>query len=101
YCSNGFCGEASVNLTAAVGLGAAGSCSTLANTIPGTVTGNSDTADYKDVILAPFPAISNCGTVNVTKVTSPAAQTGTFPFTLNASNPIFFSDGVDEPLNGT
>lgn len=100
YCSSGFCGEASVNLTAAVGLGAAGSCSTLANTIPGTVTGNSDTADYKDVILAPFPAISNCGTVTVTKVTQPTNDlSGTFPFTLNAASNIFFTGGVDADCN--
>ena len=32
-----------------------------ANTIPGTVTGNSDTADYKDAVLSAFPPVSNCG----------------------------------------
>jgi len=75
-CGTGFvagqCGEMSIDLTAA-GVFPTGSnatqCVTLANTIPGTVTGNSNTADYKDVILAPFPSISNCGTLTVTKTT--------------------------------
>ncbi len=44
-----------------------------ANIIPGTITGNSDTADYKDTVLAAFPDISNCGTLKVTKVTQPTS----------------------------
>ena len=43
-------------------------CQSFANTIPGTVTGNSDTADYKDTVLSAFPPISNCGSITVTKV---------------------------------
>jgi hypothetical protein len=73
-CGTGFvanqCGEMAIDLTAAGIFPASGSqCVTLANIIPGTVTGNSNTADYKDVILAPFPSISNCGQLTVTKST--------------------------------
>ena len=53
-----------------------GSCQSFANTIPGTVTGNSDTADYKDAVLSAFPPVSNCGIVKVTKVTNPVGLTG-------------------------
>jgi hypothetical protein len=73
-CGTGFqagqCGEMVVDLTA---LGVfplePTACVGIGNFIPGTVTGNSDSADYKDVILAPFPRISNCGTITVTKRT--------------------------------
>ena len=37
-----------------------------ANTIPSTVTGNSNTADYKDTILQTAPPISNCESTTVT-----------------------------------
>ena len=43
-------GEAAVNLTATI-FGGSNACLSFANTIPSTVTGNSDTADYKDTIL--------------------------------------------------
>ncbi len=79
--SLGFCGEAAIDLTKEVFKGVT-SCLTFANIIPGTVTGNSDSADYKDTVFATFQPISNCGSVTVTKKTLPADQTGTFPFTL-------------------
>jgi hypothetical protein len=63
YGSNGFRGEAAVNLTAALGTGT--ECLTFANTIPSTVTGNSDTADYKDTILT-TKSISTCTSTTVT-----------------------------------
>ena len=47
---------------------------TFANTIPSTVTGNSDTADYKDTILKTAPPITNCGS---TTVTTPKVVTDT------------------------
>jgi hypothetical protein len=68
--ADGFRGEAAINLTDDV-FPPGGSCVNFANIIPGTVTGNSDTADYKDTVLAPFPDISNCGSITVTKVTEP------------------------------
>jgi hypothetical protein len=73
-CGTGFqagqCGEMVVDLTAlGVFPTSPTSCVGIGNMIPGTVTGNSNTADYKDVILAPFPRISNCGTITVTKKT--------------------------------
>ena len=50
------------------------SCRNFATIIPNTVTGNSDTADYKDTVLFPFPDISNCGTVTVKKAITPFAD---------------------------
>src|SRR5688500_16954706 len=40
--------------------------------VPGTVTGNSDTADYKDVVLEPL-TVTLCGILTVEKVTKNAA----------------------------
>ncbi|GAA3646703.1 hypothetical protein GCM10022237_02720 [Nocardioides ginsengisoli] len=59
FSSDGFKGEAAVNITAE-GLETAGSCVSFANVIPSTVTGNSDQAHYKDTILQVLPPISNC-----------------------------------------
>ena len=61
YSADGFRGEAAVNLTDTI-FGGSSECLAFANTIPSTVTGNSDTADYKDTILATTPPISNCET---------------------------------------
>lgn len=65
YGSNGFRGEAAVNLTA-LQLTDGTDCQAFANVIPSTVTGNSDTADYKDTILDTLPPISNCEATIVT-----------------------------------
>ncbi|HEX5857348.1 MAG TPA: hemagglutinin [Microbacterium sp.] len=65
YSADGFRGEAAVDLTATI-FGGSTACRTFANTIPSTVTGNSDTADYKDTILATAPPITNCGSTTVT-----------------------------------
>lgn len=59
FSDDGFRGEAAVDLTAAV-FGPNQACVSFANTIPSTVTGNSDTADYKDTILRQTTPISNC-----------------------------------------
>jgi hypothetical protein len=59
YSADGFRGEAAVDLTATI-FGGSTACRTFANTIPSTVTGNSDTADYKDTILKTAPPITNC-----------------------------------------
>ena len=77
---DGFRGEAAIDLT--MDVFPQNTCVSFANIIPGTVTGNSDTADYKDTVFAPFAPISNCGIVTVTKVTQPAGGSGTFPYTL-------------------
>lgn len=82
---DGFRGEAAIDLTVDV-FPPDGSCVNFANIIPGTVTGNSDTADYKDSVLSTFPPISSCGIVTVTKVTQPGALSGTFPYTLARAN---------------
>jgi len=77
-------GEGAINLTDAI-FGTRDACFNIANVIPGTITGNSDQADYKDTVLADIASvvtISNCGTVNITKSTQPAGETGTFAYTL-------------------
>jgi hypothetical protein len=65
YSADGFRGEAAVDLTATI-FGGSTACKTFANTIPSTVTGNSDTADYKDTILKTAPPITNCSSGIVT-----------------------------------
>jgi hypothetical protein len=78
-------GEAVVNLADAGILDMkAEVCESFAGVIPGTVTGNSDTADYKDVILTDRqPHISNCGNVTVEKVVTGGDDFGdVFPLTL-------------------
>jgi hypothetical protein len=65
YSADGFRGEAAVDLTATI-FGGSTNCLSFANTIPSTVTGNSDTADYKDTILKNAPPISNCKSTTVT-----------------------------------
>ena len=75
YSADGFRGEAAVDLTATI-FGGSTACKSFANTIPSTVTGNSDTADYKDTILATAPPITNCTS---TTVTTPKVVTDTAP----------------------
>jgi hypothetical protein len=101
FSADGFRGEAAVNLTLDV-FPADGSCQTFANTIPGTVTGNSDTADYKDTVLAPFEPIANCGSVIVKKATLPAGQNGSFPYTLSRGGSLlrFDADALDHAEDG-
>ncbi len=65
YSADGFRGEAAVDLTATI-FGGSTACLSFANTIPSTVTGNSDTADYKDTILETAPPITNCESTTVT-----------------------------------
>jgi len=92
-------GEVAVNISAIVA-GQAEQCLSFANIIPGTVTGNSDSADYKDTVLSMFPAATNCGTLIVNKVTlngqnTPFTGTGPFPFTLTAATVPIFASTVD------
>jgi hypothetical protein len=78
-------GEGAINLTNAI-FGPQEQCMMFANVIPGTITGNSDTADYKDTVLADVGDvlnISNCGTLNVTKATEPAGEVGNFSYNLD------------------
>jgi hypothetical protein len=93
YSSDGFRGEAAVNLTTDV-FGNSGACQTFANIIPNTVTGNSDTADYKDTVLKTFPPVTNCGTVTITKTTDPTGLSGTFTYTLAAGGTAIFGSGA-------
>ncbi|HET7820547.1 MAG TPA: hemagglutinin [Ornithinibacter sp.] len=65
YSADFFRGEAAVDLTATI-FGGSTACKSFANTIPSTVTGNSDTADYKDTILKTAPPITNCTSTTVT-----------------------------------
>lgn len=79
YSPDGSRGELALNLTQAVFKGQA--CTSIANILPGTVTGNSDTADYKDWVPLTAPTISSCATVTVKKVTNPTGSTQDFSFT--------------------
>ncbi len=86
--TNGYRGEGAVNLTDTVFSHATSQCLTYGNVIPGTVTGG-DTADYKDTVLSDVSSlvnISNCGSVKITKVTSPAGGSGSFGYTLDRTN---------------
>ena len=65
YSADGFRGEAAVNLTDTI-FGGSAACLAFSNTIPSTVTGNSDSADYKDTILQTAPPITNCSSTTVT-----------------------------------
>ena len=85
YSPDGFRGEAAVDLTATI-FGGSTACKTFANTIPSTVTGNSDTADYKDTILKNAPPITNCES---TTVTTPKTGAGTnIPPLVSRSAPV-------------
>lgn len=96
--ADGFRGEAAVNLTTDVF--PPNQCVSFANIIPGTVTGNSDTADYKDTVLAPFEPVSNCGIVTVTKHIDPTDATGSFPYTLaRADGSLIRFDGTTQISN--
>ena len=86
-------GEMALNFSAITNAGA-NQCLTFANIIPNTVTGNSDTADYKDTVLSNFPVASNCGTVTIKKVTVPASSGISFQYTLADGTPMF---GVSSP----
>jgi uncharacterized repeat protein (TIGR01451 family) len=77
-------GEGAINLTDAI-FGTQDVCFNVANVIPGTITGNSDRADYKDTVLVDIEGsltIANCGRVKITKVTEPAGEAGNFAYTL-------------------
>jgi hypothetical protein len=77
-------GEGAINLTDAI-FGPLQTCLVIDNVIPGTITGNSDSADYKDTVLADVGSvltISNCGVVNISKSTQPSGETGNFSYTL-------------------
>jgi hypothetical protein len=107
YSADGFFGEAAVNITDAI-YGGVQQCLAFANIIPSTVTGNSDTADYKDTILTSGITLTNCGKVIIRKQTLPDEDPNTtsFSYTKNfSSDPAVTSpftlkdDGVQEFLN--
>ena len=67
YTPDGFGGELALNLSALFQL-PTDVCTVFGSVIPGTVTGNSDTADYKDVVLAPL-SVQLCGVLTLEKIT--------------------------------
>ncbi|MDN4483854.1 hypothetical protein [Demequina lignilytica] len=79
--------EMAVDLTQEI-FGVAAKCDTIGNIIPSTLTGNSDSADYKDVVLADLAGavkISNCGSLIVDKVLDPtSAPVGSDTFAWQA-----------------
>lgn len=109
YSADKFKGEGTLNLTDTIFANSPAGCVTIGNVIPGTVTGNSDTADYKDVVLADVAesvTISSCGSVRVTKVTDPPDGTGEFDYTLarEGGDPVNYAESPALPdleLTGT
>jgi hypothetical protein len=97
YSEDGFYGEAALNLTDTVFAGST-ACRSFANIIPSTVTGNSDTADYKDTILQPVIPIGNCAPTIATQATATAALGSSISDTATLSNGYFPSGG---PAVGT
>lgn len=89
YSQDGFRGEAAINITDAI-FGGVPRCLSFANIIPSTVTGNSDTADYKDTILTSGISLSNCTT---TTATTPKDAAGA---TIPSSGVSITTDGVVE-----
>jgi hypothetical protein len=101
---DGLTGEGVVNLSKTVFPVGGTSCLTTANILPYTITGNSDTADMKDVVLADFTdqvSVSSCGEVKVTKATDPAGKTGTFPYTLSRSDNSALNFDGDTSVTGS
>lgn len=98
YSADGFRGEAAVDLTATI-FGGSTACKTFANTIPSTVTGNSDTADYKDTILQTAPPISNCtsSTVTTPSVGAGGASIGTGVLSVTDSAVVDIQGGTATP----
>jgi hypothetical protein len=98
YSPDGFRGEAAVDLTATI-FGGSTACKTFANTIPSTVTGNSDTADYKDTILKTAPPISNCtsSTVTTPSVGAGGASIGTGVLAVTDSAVVDIQGGTATP----
>ncbi len=83
FSSDGYFGEAAVDLSAN-NLIDLNKCDNIGNVIPGTITGNSDNADYKDTVLEPIAAalnFSSCGSVTIRKATNPANYDANFTFT--------------------
>jgi hypothetical protein len=101
---DGLTGEGVVNLSKTVFPVGGTSCLTTANILPYTITGNSDTADMKDVVLADFTdqvSVSSCGEAKVTKATDPAGKTGTFPYTLSRSDNSALNFDGDTSVTGS
>ena len=98
YSSDGFRGEAAVDLTATI-FGGSTACKTFANTIPSTVTGNSDTADYKDTILETAPPITNCASTTKTtpSVGAGGASIGTGVLAVTDSAVVDIQGGTATP----
>ncbi len=106
-----FSGEMAINLTDEI-FGAVNGCLSFANVLPGTVTGNSDTADYKDTVFATFPPITNCGVLKVTKrtvdadgnaFTDPRTPAPAFGYTVARSGGAairFDADAPTYPVDG-
>src|SRR5262249_5150951 len=78
-------------------------CLTFANVIAATITGNSDSADFKDTILADTSGvgISNCGQIRVTKATLPSGKTGTFPYAVARADNSALKFSGETTLPGT
>jgi hypothetical protein len=99
YSPDGFFGEAAINITDVV-FGGVATCLAFANIIPSTVTGNSDTADYKDTILQPGIDLANCTSdVTTTPKTGAGANIPT-PFSITTAGVVEVKDSALITLTG-
>jgi hypothetical protein len=105
--ADGTRGEAAINLSDTVFASAGvASCFTVGNVIPGTITGNSDSADYKDTVFgnfSDFVNISSCGFLKVRKITSDGG-TDSFAYRLRSNSGAdvrYASDNYNDSKNVT
>lgn len=106
FSADGLRGEGAVNLTAILD----GGCFSFDNIIPYSVTGNSDRADFKDVVLADFASaisIENCG-FSIDKTGDPLSKVGdTVTYTITITNdgfagsPALMPTSIEDTLAGT
>jgi hypothetical protein len=100
YSLDGFRGEAAINITDVV-FGGTATCLAFANIIPSTVTGNSDSADYKDTILQPGVDLANCTSdVTTTPKTGAGANIPSTGISITTAGVVEVKDSADITITG-
>jgi hypothetical protein len=93
-----FGGEAVINLTDTIL--DPDQCTSVGNIIPSTITGNSDSADYMDTVLADiagFVNIASCGDVIIRKVTVPSPDPDNTDFSFTHDLDLENEPGESDP----
>lgn len=99
FSTDGLKFEAAVDLTATVFK--PNTCNSIATVIPNTITGNSDTADYKDTVLGIGTDIGNCGSLRVIKNVSPSTASGTFTYAVDRPGTSLIQYPSTQSLSGS